>query len=118
MKMMELWIAKGNRKELKKEHPFLRDFGVIDIKEIAQSLGYLTSLNLDDHTSFILNNEITRRLEAFNNSRRFYRVLFLVEECREDLGRDLLNFSLSANFKYEVVYMKTGSEFEVVCKSY
>ena len=80
---MELWIANGNRKELKKEYPFLRDFGVIDIKEIAASLGYGSSLNLDDHSSFILNNEISRRLEAFSNSRRFYRVLFLVEDCMQ-----------------------------------
>jgi hypothetical protein len=116
--MMELWIANGNRKELKKEHPFLRDFGVIDIKEIATSLGYETSLNLDDHSSFILNNEVARRLEAFNNSRRFYRVLFLVEDCRDELAHDLLNYSLTSNFKYEVIYMKKESVFEVVCKSY
>lgn len=115
---MELWIANGNRKELKKEHPFLRDFGVIDVKEIAESLGYETSLSLDDHASFILNNEISRRLEAFSNSRRFYRVLFLTEDCREELANDLLNYSVSANLKYEIVYMKKGSDFQVICKSY
>jgi hypothetical protein len=118
MRMMELWIAKGNRKELKKEHPFLRDFGVIDIKEITSSLGYESSIGLDDHSSFIVNNEIVKRLEAFNNSRRFYRVLFLVEECREQLAHDILNYSINCNFKYEVVYMKKETEFQVVCKSY
>lgn len=116
--MMELWIAEGNRKELKKEHPFLRDFGVIDIKEIILSLGYETSLGLDDHSSFILNNEVIKRLEAFNNSRRFYRVLFIVEECREELAKDLLNYSNTANLKYELVYIKKGSDFHLVCKSY
>lgn len=115
---MELWIAKGNRKELKKEHPFLRDFGVIDIKEITSFLGYESSIGLDDHLSFILNNEIIKRLEAFSNSRRFYRVLFLVEECREDLAQDLLSYSQNSNFKYEVVYMKRDTDFQVVCKSY
>ncbi len=115
---MEVWIAKGNRKELKKEYPFLREFGVIDVKEIAQHLGYESSLGLDDHSSFILNNEIIRRLEAYNNSRRFYRVLFLVEECREDLPKDLLNFSLSSNLKYEEFYMRKETEFQLVCKSY
>jgi hypothetical protein len=115
---MELWIAKGNRKELKKEHPFLRDFGVIDIKEITASLGYESSIGLDDHSSFILNNEIVKRLEAFNNSRRFYRVLFLVEECREELAKDLLTYSLASSFKYEIIYMKKESDFQVVCKSY
>ena len=54
---MEIWIASGNRKELKKSHPFLREYGVIDVKELANSLGYETSLNLDAHSSFILNNE-------------------------------------------------------------
>ena len=115
---MELWIANGNRKELKKEHPFLRDFGVIDVREISSSLGYESSLQLDDHASFILNNEISRRLEAFSNSRRFYRVLFLTEDCRLELAEDLLNYSISVNLKYEVVYMKRESDFQVICKSY
>ena len=115
---MEIWIASGNRKELKKAHPFLREYGVIDIKEIATSLGYETSLNLDDHSSFVLNNEIIKRLEAFNNSRRFYRVLFLVEECRDELAQDLLNYSINSDLKYEAVYIRKESEFEIVCKSY
>lgn len=117
-RMMEIWIANGNRKDLKKEHPFLRDFGVIDIREISSSLGYESSLNLDDHSSFILNNEIIRRLEAFSNSRRFYRVLFLVEYCRDELAHNLLSYSANADLKYEIVYMKKGQNFEVVCKSY
>ena len=115
---MEIWIAKGHRKELKKSHPFLREYGVIDVKELTSLLGYESSLNLDQHSAFILNNEITKRLEAFSNSRRFYRVLFLVEDCREDLANDLLNFSVASSFKYEVIYMKKESEFEIVCKSY
>ena len=115
---MELWIANGDRKELKKEYPFLRDFGVIDVREIAISLGYESSLRLDDHASFILNNEISKRLEAFSNSRRFYRVLFLTEECREDLANDLLNYSISENLKYEIVYMRNDVDFQIICKSY
>jgi hypothetical protein len=115
---MEIWIAKGNRKELKKIHPFLREYGVIDVKEISNSLGYSSSLGLDTHSSFILNNEIVKRLEAFNNSRRFYRVLFLVEECRDELAKDLLNFTMTANFKYEAIYMKKTDDFEIICKSY
>ena len=115
---MEIWIANGNRKDLKKTHPFLREYGVIDIKEIAVSLGYSTSVNLDDHSSFVLNNEIAKRLEAFNNSRRFYRVLFIVEDCRENLAQDLLNYSVSTSLKYEAIYIKKDGEFSLVCKSY
>lgn len=115
---MEIWIATGTSKELKKVHPFLRDYGVIDIKEIATSLGYQSSLNLDDHSSFVLNNEIRKRLEAFNSSRRFYRVLFLVESTREELAFDLLSFSSTLNLKYEAVYIREDSEFKLVCKSY
>lgn len=115
---MEIWIAVGSRKELKKIHPFLRDYGVIDVKEIANSLGYESSLELDDHSSFVLNNEIRKRLEAFNSSRRFYRVLFLVENVREELAYDLLTFSTDSNLKYEAVYLRTDSEFKLICKSY
>lgn len=116
--LMEIWISTGNRKELKKVHPFLRDYGVIDVKEIASSLGYETSLELDDHSSFVLNNEIRKRLEAFNSSRRFYRVLFLVEAAREELAHDLLSFSTASNFKYESVYLRIDTEFKLICKSY
>lgn len=115
---MEIWIAEGTRKELKKVHPFLRDYGVIDVKEIATSLGYESSLDLDDHSSFVLNNEIRKRLEAFNSSRRFYRVLFLVESAREELAQNLLDFSVNLNLKYEAVYIRENSEFKLVCKSY
>lgn len=115
---MEIWIASGHRKELKKIFPFLREYGVIDVKEIAISLGFTTAIGLDDHSSFILNNEIVKRLEAFNNSRRFYRVLFIVEECRDELAHDLLNYSITSNLKYEAVYIKKEEEFTLVCKSY
>ena len=115
---MEIWIAVGSRKELKKQYPFLRDYGVIDVKEIANSLGYESSLNLDDHSSFVLNNEIKKKLEGFNNSRRFYRVLFLVEEEREQLASDLLMFSMESNLKYEAVWVRIDTEFKLICKSY
>lgn len=115
---MEIWVAKGQKKELKKTHPFLRDYGILDVEEIAQSLGYDTSLELDEHSSFVLNDEIQKRLEAFSNSRRFYRVLFLVEEYREGLAEDLLQFSLESELKYEAVYVRQDSEFKLICKSY
>jgi hypothetical protein len=115
---MEIWIASGNKKELKKQHPFLREYGVLDVREIASSLGYESSTDLDDHSSFVLNSEIVKRLEAFNNSRRFYRVLFLVEECRESLAHDLLEFSTNFDLKYEAIYMKSQEEFSLVCQSY
>ena len=115
---MEIWIAVGSRKELKKQYPFLRDYGVIDVKEIANSLGYESSLNLDDHSSFVLNNEIKKKLEGFNNSRRFYRVLFLVEEEREQLANDLLMFSVESKLKYEAVWVRMNAEFKLICKSY
>lgn len=115
---MEIWIASGNRKELKKIHPFLREYGVIDVKEIATSLGYESSLGLDDHSSFVLNNEIVKRLEAFNNSRRFYRVLFLVEDCRDELPADLLSYSINSSLKYEAIYIRKDGEFHLACKSY
>jgi len=115
---MEIWIASGNRKELKKAYPFLREYGVIDIREIATSLGFETSVGLDVHSSFILNNEVIKRLEAFNNSRRFYRVLFLVEESKEETAQNLLEYSINSNLKYEAVYLLRGTEFSLVCKSY
>ena len=115
---MEIWIASGNRKELKKAHPFLREYGVIDIREIVDILGYETSVGLDEHSSFVLNNEIIKRLVEFNNSRRFYRVLFLVEESRESLAEDLLTHSTETGLKYEAVYTRKNGEFELVCKSY
>jgi hypothetical protein len=115
---MEIWISSGNKKELKKSHPFLREYGVIDVREIASALGFSTSVGLDVHSSFILNNEIVKRLEAFNNSRRFYRVLFLVEDCREELAQDLLSFSVDSSLKYEAVYIRKENEFSLICKSY
>ena len=115
---MEIWIAAGNKKDLKKSFPFLREYGVIDVKEIAAALGYESSSCLDDHSSFVLNNEIVKRLDAFNSSRRFYRVLFLVEEAREELAHDLLTYSISSKLKYEAIYLLKSSEFLLVCKSY
>jgi hypothetical protein len=115
---MEIWIASGNRKDLKKSFPFLREYGVIDIREIATALGYESSLSLDKHASFVLNNEIIKRLDAFNGSRRFYRVLFLVEEVREELAHDLLSFSMNSSLKYEAIYLLRSNEFSLVCKSY
>jgi hypothetical protein len=115
---MEIWISTGNKKDLKKSYPFLREYGVIDVRELALSLGHETASGLDEHSSFILNNEISKRLEAFNNSRRFYRVLFLVEDCREELAHQLLDYSVSSKLKYEAVYLRKEEEFVLVCQSY
>lgn len=117
---MEIWISEGTKKDLKKTYPFLRDYGIIDVRELAKTLGFETSIGLDVHSSFILNNEIMKRLAAFNNSRRFYRVLFLVEESKDILAHDLLEYSINSSLKYEAVYVRgaTASEFVLVCKSY
>jgi hypothetical protein len=115
---MEIWVAKGHRKELKKAHPFLRDYGILDVEEIAHSLGYDSSAELDEHSSFVLNDEIKKRLEAFSGSRRFYRILFLVREIREGLAEDLLNFSTESQLKYEAIYVRIDDNFRLICKSY
>ena len=117
---MEIWIASGDRKTLKKQYPFLRSYGIVDIKEIANSLGYDSSCSLDEHSSFVLNNEIKRKLESFNSSIRFYRVLYIVEEIRDDLAKNLLDFSEEFNFKYEIVYIKEpdDDEFRLAYKTY
>ena len=115
---MEIWVASGNKKELRKQYPFLREFAVVDVKEVANILGYDTSLNLDAHSSFILNSEIKKRLVSLNSSRRFYRILYLVEEVRDGLAQDLLGFSTDSILKYEAIYVRKSEEFDLMCKSY
>lgn len=110
---MEIWIAKGHKKELRKLYPFIRDFAVIDIKEIASSLGYSSSATLDDHQYFVLSAEIQKKLVTINASKRFYRVLYLVEETKETMPIDLLNFSKESNLTYEKVYVLCKKGFEL-----
>jgi hypothetical protein len=117
---MEIWIAKGNKKDLKKAFPFLRTYGIIDIKEIANLLGYETTIGLDDHSAYVINNEVKKRLESFNSSIRFYRVLLIVEEINKKLPKNLLDFSEENDFKYEIVYIKEDDdvEFRLAYKTY
>lgn len=110
---MEIWIASGSKKDLRKVFPFIRDFAVIDVKEIAVSLGYPSSLNLDDHRSFVLSAEIQKRLISINSSKRFYRVLYLIEESHSDLPHALLNFSIENDLNYEKIYMLEKKKFEL-----
>jgi hypothetical protein len=110
---VEIWIAKGAKKELRKSFPFIRDFAVIDIREIAGNLGYETSLDLDEHSSFVLSSEIQKRLVALSSSKRFYRVLYLVEEQTSHLAHALLNFSYENELSYEKVFLLTNHEFEL-----
>jgi hypothetical protein len=110
---MEIWIAKGNKKELRKEFPFIREFAIIDIREIANSLGYSSSVDLDDHSYFVLSAEIQKRLVAINSSKRFFRVLYLVEKHRDNLPYDLLNFSLENDLNYEKIFLLIKGEFEL-----
>lgn len=115
---MEIWITSDNIKELKKKHSFLRNFGIINVKDMIFSLGYLSSDDMDEHSMFILNSEIEKKLNSFSNSRRFYRILFIVEKCDEDLANNILQYSIDNNLKYEIIYMNIDGEFEIVCKSY
>ena len=114
---MEIWIAKGVKKDLRKSFPFIRDFAVIDIREIASTLGYNSSLNLDDHSSFVLSSEIEKRLVSLSSSKRFYRVLYLVEEQTPQLAHALLNFSIENELSYEKIYMLIKQEFELFLSS-
>lgn len=115
---MEIWIATGTKKDLRKVHPFLRDFAVIDTKEVATLLGFPSAKNLDEHSMYILNQEVKKRLIALNSSRRFYRVLFIVEELREELPHVLLDMATDLELRYEAVYMRKRDEFDLICKSY
>lgn len=110
---MEIWIACGTKKELRKEFPFIRDFAVIDIREIANTLGYETSVGLESHSYFVLSAEIQKRLVSINSSKRFYRVLYLVEENKEQLPQDLLTFSAESSLSYEKVFVLNKGEFEL-----
>jgi hypothetical protein len=110
---VEIWIACGTKKELKKEFPFIRDFAVIDIKEIANILGYESSLGLEAHSYFVLSAEVQKRLVSINSSKRFYRVLYLVEEQSEQLPQDLLTFSTEASLSYEKIFVLRKGEFEL-----
>jgi hypothetical protein len=116
---MELWIAKGNKKELKKKFPFLRDFAVIDIREVANLLGYESSIGLDQNATFVLSSEIKKRLISLNASRRFFRVLYLVEEYVDFLNYEIINFSVENGLKYDTVYCYNLStcEFDLVCEA-
>lgn len=110
---MEIWIAEGTKKELRKRFPFIRDYAVIDVKEVANTLGYETSVDLDDNRYYVLSAEVQKRLIGINSSKRFYRVLYIVEEQRTSLPHDLLNFALEENLLYEKIYVLGEDEFEL-----
>ena len=110
---VEIWIASGSKKDLRKVFPFIRDFAVIDVREIATTLGYPSSVDLDDHRSFVLSAEIQKRLISINSSKRFYRVLYLIEETRDELPHSLLNFSQEYKLNYEKIYVLAKKKFEL-----
>jgi hypothetical protein len=114
---VEIWIATGQKKDLRKLYPFIRDFAVIDIKEIAVSLGYSSSVDLCDHQYFVLSAEIQKRLIAINSSKRFYRVLYLVEETKDSMPQDLLSFSREYELSYEKIYLLCKKGFELQLSS-
>ena len=110
---MEIWIAKGTKKELRKTFPFIRDFAIIDIKDIANSFGYKTSINMQDHSYYVLSSEIQKRLVSINSSKRFYRILYIVEQLTNEIAQSLLDFSLESGLTYEKVYMQNENEFQL-----
>ena len=110
---MEIWIAKGIKKELRKAFPFIRDFAVIDVKEIANNLGYESSTELDDHSYYVLSSEIQKRLVSLNTSKRFFRILYLVESHNNAMVYELLNFSLEHELSYDKIYILEKEEFEL-----
>jgi hypothetical protein len=110
---VEIWIAQGTKKDLRKTFPFIRDFAVIDIKDLAISLGYLSASDLDEHQSFILSSEIQKKLTAISSSKRFYRVLYLVDEIQSDLPQNLLRFSLEAELNYDKIFLLSKKKFDL-----
>lgn len=114
---MEIWIAKGSKKELRKAFPYIRDFAVIDVKEIANSLGYETSIDLDEHSYYVLSSEIQKRLVSLNSSKRFFRILYLVEDQHSSMGYELLNFSVEHNLTYDKIYTLEKDSFELFISS-
>lgn len=110
---MEIWIATGTLKPLKKQFPFLRDFAVLDVTELASNLGYETTIGLNTYSNFLISKEVKNRLNVLNRSRRYYRVLLIVEEIRDDIEHDLLDFSDVFNLKYEKIYCLNNGEFEL-----
>jgi hypothetical protein len=92
---------------------------VIDIREVANLLGYESSIGLDQNATFVLSSEIKKRLISLNASRRFFRVLYLVEEYVDFLNYEIINFSVENGLKYDTVYCYNLStcEFDLVCEA-
>ena len=115
---MEIWIATGNKRELRKKYPFLKEYGVIDQRDIAKEIGYKSMSEITKYAAYVLNEEIIKKLVAFNKSKRIYRVLYIVETYRDDLPQDLLNYTGEHGLKYESVFYKPEDVFVMVHKNY
>ena len=110
---MEIWIANGTKRELKRQFSFVRDFAIVDVKEIAENLGYRSSLDLDEHSSYVLSGEIRKKIISLNTSKRFFRVLYIVEQLGDQLPQQLLNFSIENDLTYDKIYVLEKNVFEL-----
>lgn len=114
---MEIWIADAeinyDIKQLKKKYSFLRDFGCIDTIAIAKNLGYETTLGLNSYANFLISEEVEGQLLIKNKSKRFYRILIIVERITEELCDSLVHLSTHNDLKYEKIYALENEEFVI-----
>lgn len=112
---MEIWITKGDPKVLKKDFPFLKFYLVVNIFDICKKIGYTTSLNQSIYGDYLINSELKKKLSIVSKSKKFYRVLLVLEELRENIAEDILEFSLENNLKFNKIYLleEGKTEFEL-----
>lgn len=81
---MKLYISQEPKRSLKKCFRSFQGYGIIDVSQIKEELGYRTSDMKDTiYSTFVINRAIERKILSCYKSKRFSDALMIVESISE-----------------------------------
>ena len=97
---MEFYISLNNRKTIRKNYPKLikNKIAFLEISVFAKQKGY-ENYKEDIYQEYLLYREIKKKLNNFYRSKRFKKIIYIIESIDQDFIYDIKKF-----FEEENIY--------------
>lgn len=108
---MTLYITHEDKHKLKKCFLSLRKQVIISIEEVIVNIGYDPE-NLDDYSSFIINEEIKKIIQKSSSGKKSNNIIYVNKKFTDESAREIIHFVYENTRIERVVFLTEKNKYE------